>query len=320
MFIYTVGSHTGQNLLMEYERILTAFSLGNRIVRLITDNASNNVSAFGELVIPGFEPYFVPDDDAEYVDDDIDETYLTVTEGYCPDDDNDFDECDKGDELVRLPCFVHTLQLVVKDGLRESNCARSAISKVAQIAKLSHRSVSMAEKLQESKLSIPESVITRWNSQFITVSKVLEIPQVLLSDLLMDQKRSDLALSMKDCNILREFTSIFTLFAEATTRTQAEQSVSISLVAPSVLGIYFDLENEMKLTKYSSALCNALIYSLKQRFGGLFLNLEIPIDDSIKHRSTFGLYSDDIFFISTFLDGQFRLRWVLQSGLPEDTK
>ena len=106
-----VGSHTGENLFMEYDRVSTAFSIGNKIVRLITDNASNNLSAFGELVIPGFESYFVPDDD------DIPE------------------ESEKTEELLRLPCFIHSLQLVVKDGLEESACTRSAMAKVAEIAK-----------------------------------------------------------------------------------------------------------------------------------------------------------------------------------------
>jgi hypothetical protein len=125
---------------------------------------------------------------------------------------------------------------------------------------------------------------------------------------------------MKDLGILREFISVFTLFAEATTRTQAEQSVSISLVAPSILGIYYDLENELKLCKYTSSLCSTLINSLKERFGGLLLNLEIPVDDQIKRRNTFNLFSDDLFLISSFLDGQFRLRWILQSALPQDSK
>ncbi|CAF3334021.1 unnamed protein product [Rotaria sp. Silwood2] len=298
------GSHTGENLFNEYDRVSTAFSIGNKVVRLITDNASNNLSAFGELVIPGFESYFITDDDiAESDDDDLNEINLNMSEGHRPDDDEVESELDKREELLRLPCFIHTLQLVVKDGLDESGCTRSAMAKVAEIAKLSHK-----------------TVITRWNSQFITVSKILDISNVFLNDMLTEQKKGELVLSMKDLAILREFISILTLFVEATTRTQAEQCVSISLVAPSILGIYYDLENELKLCKYTSSLCNALINSLKERFGGLLLNLEIPVDGHIKRRSTFELFSDDIFLISSFLDGQFRLRWILQSALSQDIK
>jgi len=304
---------------MEYDRVSTTFSIGNKVVRLITDNASNNLSAFGELVIPGFESYFMTEDDTEESDDDINEI-LNISEGHRPDDDEVQNESDKREELLRLPCFVHTLQLVVTDGLRESGCTRSAMAKVAEIAKLSHKSIPVAEKLQELKLTIPLAVITRWNSQFITVSKAVEIPNVILNELLTEHKRNELILSTKDLSILREFISIFTLFVEATTRTQAEQCISISLVAPSILGIYYDLENELKLCKYTSSLCNTLLKSLKERFGGLLLNLEIPIDDHLKRRTTFHLFSDDIFLISSFLDGKFRLRWILQSALPQDTK
>ncbi|CAF4195291.1 unnamed protein product, partial [Rotaria sordida] len=217
-------SHTGENLFMEYDRVATAFSIANKVVRFITDNSSNNLSAFGELIIPGFESYFITENDTEGSDDDdLHEINLNVSEGHCPNDDE-------------------------------------------------------------------------------------------------EQKKGELLLSMKDLAVLREFISIFTLFVEATTRTQAEKCVPISLVAPSILGIYYDLENELKLCKYTSSLCNVLLKSLKERFGGLLLNLEIPVDDHLKHRSTFHLFSDDIFLISSFLDGQFRLRWILQSALSQDTK
>ncbi|CAF1396264.1 unnamed protein product [Rotaria magnacalcarata] len=221
-FNHISGSHTGENLFMEYDRVSTSFSIGGKIVRLITDNASNNLSAFGELVIPGHRPN----------DDDIQNSF------------------DKQEELLRLPCFIHTLQLVVKDGLNDSECIR---------------------------------------------------PPLNLA-------------------VLREFISIFTLFAEATTRTQAEQSISISLVGPSILAIYYDLENESRICKHTKPLCHALMTSLLARFGGFLLNLEIPVDDHVKHRNTFNLFSDDIFLVASFLDGQFRLRWIIQSALPLDTK
>ncbi|CAF5059395.1 unnamed protein product, partial [Rotaria magnacalcarata] len=160
-FNHISGSHTGENLFMEYDRVSTSFSIGGKIVRLITDNASNNLSAFGELVIPGHRPN----------DDDIQNSF------------------DKQEELLRLPCFIHTLQLVVKDGLNDSECIRPPLSKVAEIAKLSHKSITIAEKLQNEKFSIPEAIVTRWNSQFLTVSKVVDIPNTLLNDLLNEQKK-----------------------------------------------------------------------------------------------------------------------------------
>ncbi|CAF4828411.1 unnamed protein product, partial [Rotaria sp. Silwood2] len=89
---------------------------------------------------------------------------------------------------------------------------------------------------------------------------------------------------MKDLAVLHEYISIFTLFIEATTRTQSEKCVFISLVTPSIVEIYYDLENELKLYKYTSSICNALFKSVKERFGGLLLNLEKPVDDYLKHQ------------------------------------
>ena len=319
--LYIVGSHTGKKLFTEYDRVSTGFSIGGKVIRLISDNASNNLSAFGELVIPSFETYFKSEDDTEDSDYGFSEENLNLSEGHRPDnDDNIQNDFDKQEELLRLPCFTHTLQLVVKDGLDESECIRSPLGKVAEIAKLSHKSIVVAEKLQNENFSIPEAVVTRWNSQFLTVSKVLDIPNTLLNDLMNEQKRTHLLLSTKDLAVLREFISIFTLFVEATVRTQAETSISISLVAPSILAIYDDLENELRTCKYTKPLCNALINSLLGRFGGFFLNLEIPIHDNVKRRSTFNLFSDEIFLVASFLDGQFRLRWIIQSNLPEDIK
>ena len=40
------------------------------------------------------------------------------------------------EERLRMPCFSHTLQLTVGDGLKECENAKAAIAKVAAIAKL----------------------------------------------------------------------------------------------------------------------------------------------------------------------------------------
>ncbi|CAM4979711.1 unnamed protein product [Rotaria socialis] len=146
---------------MEYDRVSTSFPIG---------------------VIPGFESYFISEDDSEDSDYDPDEKNLKLSEGHRPNDDDIQNSFDKQEELLRLPCFIHTLQLVVKDGLNESECIRSPLSKVAEIAKLSHKSITIAEKLQNEKFSIPEAIVTRWNSQFLTVSKVVDIPNTLLNE------------------------------------------------------------------------------------------------------------------------------------------
>lgn len=73
----------------------------------------------------------------------------------------------------------------------------------------SHRSASVAEKMQAQNISIPMAIRTHWNSQYNTVCRVFEIPCAVRNDLLRDVGRSDLALSTHDLNMLQEFAAIY---------------------------------------------------------------------------------------------------------------
>ena len=124
---------------------------------------------------------------------------------------------------------------------------------------IASQSTAIAERLQEINMSIPMVVRTRWNSQYLTVLKILDVPNGVFVEILTDVDCTELVLSFKDIAVLHEFLSIFALFAETTVQTQTGSGVSVSLVAPSVLGIYFDLENERNVCKYSSSLCAVLL-------------------------------------------------------------
>lgn len=95
------------------------------MVRIITDNASNNIKAFEALVIPGFEVYVEPEDD----EDEHDDAALSAAN-------SEKTDAEDQEERLRIPCFSHTLQLTVGDGLKGCEAAKSALGKVAAIAKL----------------------------------------------------------------------------------------------------------------------------------------------------------------------------------------
>ena len=44
----------------------------------------------------------------------------------------------ENNEVFRIPCLAHTIQLIVKDGLKETKSVFSSLEKVSAIAKLSH--------------------------------------------------------------------------------------------------------------------------------------------------------------------------------------
>ena len=328
------GSHTASSLLQTYEDAISMFDIEKKLVRLITDNASNNVKAFQNLIIPGFESYFTCDDDGEEGESDID------PDGFFDDDESDYDgsvTMDDGSNLsesiktsfdnitscnesLRIPCFAHTIQLVVRDGLKEASSLKPALVKVSKIAKLSRTSTTFAEKLEKIGKSIPAANKTRWNSQFDTVEKTLRVSSTELNEMLVTVKRKDLCLLTKDYQMLNEFLSLLALFAEATTIIQSEHTSSISLVGPTISSIYFDLLNEQSNVVFTSPMCQTLITSLIARFGGLLEEMEVDIDQSIKKKNTYELYKDPLFIYAPFLDGKFKLTWIMESPLASEKR
>ena len=338
------GSHTGSLLLQTYEEIIHKFGIKSKVIRLVTDNAANNISAFQNIIVPGFEKYFVDENDVE--NDESDETNddgaLSDEYEYPPDRSftanlstaadvlsEDFvqesiNRLMEHSEIFRIPCFAHSIQLVVKDGLKEATPIVAALEKVSAIAKLAHTSTKFAEKLDSMKVSIPRAVITRWNSQFMTVERILSIPSIELNNVLGQLKYGHLCLNSRDLTMLQEFVDLLSLFAQVTTATQCQNCPSISIVAPSILNIFFDLINEKNNVQHTKSLCNALLSSLLSRFGGLLEEMEIKVTDyDIAFRANkkfYDLYKDPVFVLSPFLDGMFKTRWITQSLLGDSTK
>ncbi|CAF3245054.1 unnamed protein product [Rotaria sp. Silwood2] len=134
----------------------------------------------------------------------------------------------------------------------------------------------------------------------------------------------NLCLNTRDLSILQEFVALLSLFVEATTATQRQNSPSISLAAPSILAIYFDLINEKKNIQYTTALCEALLSSLLSKFGGLLEQTKVDLNElNINfqmNKKFYDLYKDPVFLFSSFLNEMFKIRWITESLLPDSTK
>lgn len=93
------------------------------------------------------------------------------------------------EEYLRLPCFVHCLQLIVNDGINANTAAVSSIEKVASLVKLLHTSTAVSEQLGNYNYTISSANHTRWNSRFRSVRKVIEIPTSILNATLTALKK-----------------------------------------------------------------------------------------------------------------------------------
>ena len=142
-------------LLQKYEAIVNTFGIKDKVIRLVTDSSSNNINAFKDTIIPGFEQYFIQDDNDETIDEDSD---ADVNGGSCSDEydeleNNSSKTCStnaeatkdlirdafrylfENNEVFRIPCLAHTIQLIVKDRLKETKSILSSLEKVAAFCK-----------------------------------------------------------------------------------------------------------------------------------------------------------------------------------------
>ncbi|CAF1349757.1 unnamed protein product, partial [Rotaria magnacalcarata] len=145
--------------------------------------------------------------------------------------------------------------------------------------------------------------------QYQTVKKVINIPSSTLNSILNDLKKNELIINTKDRKILEEFVSLFELFNEATLVTQGENFVTISLAAPTILGILFDLERELNSSSLVlTSLCETLISSIKARFSGLLRHFDYDVPFGCYSMSE--RFSDPIFLIAPLFDTRFKLLWL----------
>ncbi|CAF3105939.1 unnamed protein product [Rotaria sp. Silwood2] len=273
----------------------------NKVILIVTDSAANNIGAFQGMIIPGFEKYFIEDDNDEINDED--------------DSKSDMNNGEISDEYEYPSDFSSTtissstsIGLTLNDLIQESlnRLMENNEKMFLQLQKLVHTSTKFAEKLDLMKLSIPRAVITRWNSQFMCVERILSIPSIELNEVLAQLKHKNLCLSTRDLSMLQEFVALLSLFAEATTATQRQNSPSISFVTSSVLAIYFDLIDEKKNIQYATALCDALLSPLLLKFGGLLEQMEVDLNElNINfqmNKKFYDPYKDPVFFLHSSME------------------
>ena len=202
-------AHTAEFLLDKFNDVTKTFDIEHKLVRLVTDNASNVTCAFKDLVVPGFAEYFadineVDDDEQEMVqlDDDpvpADETTSTAIDVEAAEQ-IDLESLSHRSTALRIPCFAHSIQLCVRDGLdAASRAVCNAFAKVAQIIKRSHTSTKLALPFDRLKISIPTPCVTRWNSQYAGISRLMEINMDDLNKALHECSFDHLILNASKC-------------------------------------------------------------------------------------------------------------------------
>lgn len=297
------GSHTGQRIAEELEAIINEFGLQNKVRFIVSDNASNMKKAMHLL----FEAISDDDEDGNTIDNYFDDPSLWQ--------DNAMDDTESETHIDRqgrrIPCFAHSLQLVVRDGLQTVGLAKRTLAKCTKLASLVHQSAlfrSSFERTFGSGRSIPSSNETRWNSTLHQLKAILDLDQAKLTELLQETTQDSLLLSAKDLQQIQELVDILSPFAEATDLTQGDKTITVSCVIPIVLSLNKMLKEKLGHIRSFQPLVRALITSMNDRFSGLLEKLGIHSQHASAAPDL--SFSDDVFLMATALDPKFAFHWL----------
>ena len=165
------GRHTAENIISEFEEVVTHYKISDKVFRVVTDNGSNVKKAFLETIDL---PEFMVEGDSEDEDGDIEEERDSEDEDRDIEEEGDnFGDSSDGSKVdeklslpQRVPCFAHTLQLCVKDGLKASSPIAAVLHKAGRIVSHCRKSTLATDKAEElfGKTVIAKNE-TRWNTQ-----------------------------------------------------------------------------------------------------------------------------------------------------------
>ncbi|XP_019716757.1 zinc finger BED domain-containing protein 4-like [Hippocampus comes] len=131
------------------------------------------------------------------------------------------------------PCLAHTLNLVVRDALK---VMKPTADKVKGIVEFFHRSTTATQKLKSTQqqmgmpeLKLKQECITRWNSTFHMLKRILESKDAVISTLAVINAPVD-PLSQEEWEVLQEACTVLEPFEQVTVEISADSYVTASKV------------------------------------------------------------------------------------------
>ena len=163
------GSHTAQNISNMFSNLVQEFGVENKLVGIVTDNASNMVKAFKQDTCDNNQTTFQVLSDVSEEAGDSEVTRVAINWAELEDE-----------ASIAIPprygCFAHIIQQVVKDGLDEATTKiKNMLQKCSAIVASMHKSCKAAELLEEKKVPhIHTPNATRWNSKYAMIRSITD--------------------------------------------------------------------------------------------------------------------------------------------------
>lgn len=171
--------------------------------------------------------------------------------------------------LASVSCFLHKLQLVIKDSIRSRKAVSDVMTRARNIATRFNHSASACSLLEsiQKDLGLPchkmvQDVPTRWNSSYLMLERLYEQRRAI-SAIAPDIGLT--ILSNNEWNILGSMVSLLKPFEELTKRISSDRC-TIADVLPAVAMLRRYLEKDDPFHSGVKALKSELLRSLNTRF------------------------------------------------------
>lgn len=180
-------------------------------------------------------------------------------------------------QTKHIPCFAHTLNLVVKDAINNAGNFKDILVKVRSIVQYFRQSGPAADELhkvqpQNKILKLKQDVETRWNSSYLMLARYIEI-QDYVNLALSHLNDAPPSVTGAEKEIIEDALKILKPFFSITEEMSAEKVVTLSKVIPIQYCLVSKIR-EMKLdTAVATFLQKSLIKGLDERFHELEDNM-----------------------------------------------
>ena len=137
-----------------------------------------------------------------------------------------------------LPCFAHTLNLIVSNSLQEVPVVQAILLRCKNIVTYFHKSCKASDKLSsvQKRLNIDnhkliQEMETRWNSSYYMLQKIVEQEEAIRTTLCL-LGRNDIAISGEDVETIKNIVEILAPFEAVTREISADKYISGSKIIP----------------------------------------------------------------------------------------
>ena len=182
-------------------------------------------------------------------------------------------------QCLHMPYFSHVLNLAVEKAMAVPGVSR-ALARCRQLTSHFHRSTNASYVLKRKQADLHSvqhnllhDVVTRWNSSYYMVKRVVEQQQLICATLL-ELRKGELMPSEHEFAAMSDFLTVMEPFVQITEALGGEEWITITMVRPllhKLLNVHLNISpSESQLIK---TMKKAMFDNLSNRYTGPILSL-----------------------------------------------